>query len=268
MDNFRVYIQSFAWLNSLLTIVAAVVIAVLVKRRAQKSFTYRVLTDLPLVSRHAKSPGKLEVLYDKQPVDNIRVVEIELKNSGGVPIKEEDFKEKITLGFGNYALFEDSVESTHPKGLKAELFFGDMDSKTNSETKEIELFILKSVELGPLMLNAGDSIVIKLLTDAPETCKVTVSGRIEGVSAITEKGAGNLLSMRQKRHMFAIGYGVMAFSGVMSIRSKPVSFPHEYPLALTINAVYVVICLTLVGYYFLYYGRNLEETTGTLTSNP
>jgi hypothetical protein len=147
-------------------------------KRNQKALTYRTITDTLLVNRHGDAPGKVKILYDGQAVENVRLIEVELRNSGAQPITDKDFYERVTISLGEGKIFETEIQRVNPPDLKVKLNYTEVHTGlTNGD----RLFEMQNVTLEPLLLNAGNVIVIKLLTDAPKTCKARVSGRIVGV---------------------------------------------------------------------------------------
>src|SRR5690242_4257701 len=101
MDTFLEYVQKhYAWIAAIIAgIVLLAVNLWITKRRAQKALSYWTVTDTPLVRTRQGAKGKIEILYEGKPVDSVRLVEIELRNTGGKEIEAKDFAEPVRITF-------------------------------------------------------------------------------------------------------------------------------------------------------------------------
>ncbi len=70
------------------------------KQRVKKEITYQILTDAPIVSfqKHIASintqvKGRLQILFDQKPVENLSVLTLKVWNSGNVDVKIWNSKE-------------------------------------------------------------------------------------------------------------------------------------------------------------------------------
>ena len=140
-------------------------IFIYLKQQKRRRVTYQRIASIPLLTVKEELAGRLSVSFDGQPVKSIRTTTVRIKNAGNLPITAEDQREKcmiISAGSDAKILSADIVEST-PLSLNP---------------------VLTVVESGafvkPLLLNSGDSFVVKLLVqDGSEYIHVT--GRFAGV---------------------------------------------------------------------------------------
>ena len=146
------------WLGitGLLTIVLVILglatLAAWWKDRQRKELSWEVVANTPLISvkEEAELKGRLEVLFDKQPAQNldIRSVIVRLRNSGNVAIDEDDYQgHPIQLRYGQGAeVLAASVIETAPAAFDASAVPDGMNSL-----------------LQPVLLNKGDSVTVKAL---------------------------------------------------------------------------------------------------------
>ncbi|MFZ3064412.1 MAG: hypothetical protein WA277_03895 [Nitrospirota bacterium] len=124
--------------------VLAIVVSILIylKQRQSKLLSYEILTHTPLLSLEEKIKGKLQILFDGKPVEDVNLIEVRIINSGNIPILSTDYEYPVNLGFGEKTkILTAEVFQTNPKSLKA--------------TVNIEG---AKVILRPVLLNSGDSI--------------------------------------------------------------------------------------------------------------
>src|SRR6266568_876851 len=134
----------------------------LLQQRNLKRLDYEIINDTPILDVQQDSKVKIEV-NDKQ-VRNLRLVFLKIRNTGNVPIKEEDFVEPLAFKFRSGAEVLDSkIEEVIPSNLKPSL---TVDSQ--------------SVTLKPLLLNPKDTIKLKMLLSGSNE-KIEGEVRIAGI---------------------------------------------------------------------------------------
>lgn len=137
------------------------------KQRRNKALSYEILSRTPLLSVKEEVKGKLQILFDKKPVQQVHLVEIRLGNSGNVPILANDFERPVSLSFGEEGqILSASIVETNPDSLRASIV---------SDGKKVVLM--------PTLLNQGDSIKLKMLVSKFKN-QIAVDGRIVGVKDI------------------------------------------------------------------------------------
>jgi len=127
------------------------------KSRKTKKLSYKIITDEPLLTVDEELQGKIKVLYENNPIEDISLLIIKFLNNGNEPIKSDDFEEPVTISFGpNVGVLSTELTNANPSTIKARL---------NSENDKIII--------EPLLLNKGDSITIKmLLTGSKLDCHI------------------------------------------------------------------------------------------------
>ena len=140
--------------TALATLLAAAAIGVSVwlsrRNRTRKSMSYEISVT-ELVSLHSaadNAKGRIKIYFDDEEIERVHLVEAEIRNTGNVPVMENDFDQPlmIELGEGASPLTVD-VADTSPSDLRPQA----AGYKTG-------------VVLAPLLLNPGDGLTLKILT--------------------------------------------------------------------------------------------------------
>jgi hypothetical protein len=154
-------------------------------QKRKKIVEYAVVAQTPLVT--ADAPSSLQLRFHGEVVEDVRLLTIAVANMGTDSIATSDFEGeplKVQIagrGDGAPRILSAEVRNPQPQALAPRL-------AVNGAILEIE----------PLILNAGDSFGIQMLTAGGEA-DVSVDGRVVGVSAIRRfdpesMGAGAWLS--------------------------------------------------------------------------
>jgi hypothetical protein len=148
-------------------------IVLFIKQRRSKKLSYQVLTNTSLLSVASQIKQRVRITLDDKPVEDVSLVEIEIANSGNVPIASGDFEEPITINFGAEAevLPTPTISSSKPSTLKPALTYKSAD-----------------ITINPVLLNQGDSFIIKALVSRFQ--KLVIDGRIVGVRDIRMTAQG------------------------------------------------------------------------------
>ena len=143
---------------------------------------------------------KLQILYDGQIVDDPRIFDITITNTGDFVITNDDFKEKFLIEFcGCNKILSAQVNNTSNHYVADELL-------TNA-TIENENLVFTD-----FMLNPNETFSINIITDkAPE--RVIYHSRISGISELT------LRNTPKEKHLLTlwIGFSVIAMAFVSLI---------------------------------------------------
>lgn len=137
--------------------------------RTEKSLSYGIVSQGPLVDVKDEAKGRLQVLLDGKPVTNVTLFVIRVTNSGTVSIKPDDFVKPLQFSF-----------APANRILSAELV-RQIPATLGASLKRDE----KNVTLTPLLLNQQDSLTFKVLISGAAE-KAVVGGRIVDVREITE----------------------------------------------------------------------------------
>lgn len=163
---------------SVVSIVVSIIFSL--KQRARKGLTYKI-ESTSLVSIKDKAKGKIQILYDLKPISDADLVLLKIWNSGNQPILQTDYEDPITFNFGSKTeILSHDVIETVPNNIK----------------KKVSMRIdSNNLIINPLLLNAGYSIIIKLVLSKFEG-EVNAETLIPGLNALQE--AGSMIS--SKRH--------------------------------------------------------------------
>lgn len=158
--------------NPIGVVVAIAAIIVSSRQNKKKKFAYEVNSIFSVLKFDKNYKSKLEITYDKQPIENLTVLEISFHNIGDLSIKKSEFEDPITIEvLGAKRIFKAEVLRGLEDGKMPEL-------KTDDDSKKI------IVE--PLLLNSKDSFTINILVDG-ENVKTKITARIVDVSTIEDR---------------------------------------------------------------------------------
>lgn len=136
-----------------------------------KSLAYEVLAETDLITIKEEVKGKLQVLYETVPVDNVSLVIMKIVNNGSVPLESSDFENPIIVSLNDNAKILDAqIIETVPGSLQPIL--------SHQES---------SLAVEPLLLNNGDYITIKAVVThykSPPEVKARIVG-VKNVSRIS-----------------------------------------------------------------------------------
>lgn len=153
----------------------AIVVPILIylKQRQRKALSYEILSRTPLLSIEEEVKGKLKILFNNNPAQDVHLVVVRIINSGNVQIVSDDYERPVSLDFGeNTQIFTTEVSDANPKSLRPNV---------NIENTK--------VVLEPVLLNSRDSITLKMLVGQFDSQKqISVDGRIAGVKDIRKSG--------------------------------------------------------------------------------
>lgn len=170
-------------------------------QETKKDIVCKVMSITPLVDIKDDMQGKLRVFFDDAPVDNAYVIALRITNSGKLPVTSAEQETPIQIHIGTNRILEAKVLETSPKGLTAVV------SNTND-----------SIVLNPLLLNAGDSLTIKVVTDS-YSGKISTSGRIVGVNQVKllmPENKENQLRWQSMTIIISLVIGIIGISTVIS----------------------------------------------------
>lgn len=134
-------------------------------QQQRRKLTYQRIASIPLLTVKEELAGRLSVNFDGQPVKSIRTTTVRIKNAGNLPITAEDQKECIAIGVGD----------------DAKILSADIVERTPSTLNPILDVVESFAFVRPLLLNSGDSFVVKLLIQDGGDF-IYARGRIVGVS--------------------------------------------------------------------------------------
>ena len=141
-------------------------------QREKKALDVSILADVsPSAALSELGLRHVTLAVSSEEVKVLRVTDIELENSGNRDLQREDFLNPIALRCaGNERIFRGSVVRTRPPGIEPNLEYDE-----------------RSVQLSPTLLNAGESIVIRMLTASPLNDAIVVSMQVKGIAQREQK---------------------------------------------------------------------------------
>lgn len=164
--------------------------------RHRKALAFRILSNTSIAnlspSRNVK--GRVQILFDDEPVQNVKLLLMQLKNTGNVPITSSDFEKEIVISLNDQArILEAGITETNPVNLPASI---------SVEGAKLVLH--------PILLNRHDSVTLKILADTFNE-RISVEGRIVGLRKIEE------LRRDASWYMWRIGCWIMGFGGFLFV---------------------------------------------------
>src|SRR5579864_1468443 len=159
-----------AWIAvyvAILAIIIALVTTIVVhnKQKNLKEISYGVDSATSLLSVGEEIKGKVQVVYDNDPVSNVRLVILRVWNSGNQPIETKDYENNnpIKFDFGTSSKILDAqIIEKVPANLKVTLVRGN-----------------DNFSIEPFLLNNRESLTIKVLLSS-SIDEVIVDTRIIG----------------------------------------------------------------------------------------
>lgn len=154
------------FVGALLTLLAiGISYFIYLAQRRRPGLAFGVLSNQALLTVAESIQSRVALTFDQKPVSNVHVVNCGVKNIGNTPIRTADFEEPFRIHIPPQTLLLSAeITEKSPESLKVEL--------ATSES---------SVELKPLLLNPGDSAVLRLLV-AGETSELRYHVRVVGIS--------------------------------------------------------------------------------------
>lgn len=141
--------------------------------RQVKRLSYR-LSSPPVVNIRSEAEDAITVLYEGQPVGDVRLLDLRVENTGNTEIREGDFQRPLSVALGEGAtVLRFEVGGTAPSDLDPDVSIVEAD-----------------LTIAPLLLNPGDWLEITaLVSDLSEGDRL--QGRVAGVARFSEPGVGS-----------------------------------------------------------------------------
>lgn len=146
-------------------------------QRHRKSLSYKIISQSPLLIAEEEVSGKIQILFEGKPAQDVYLIVLKIANSGTLPIIGTDYEWPINLSFGQKTqILSVAISETNPKNLKV-----------NAKVED------GKAVLNPILLNSGDSIRLKILVSNFDG-QICVDGRIIGVKKIRESKKDKMIS--------------------------------------------------------------------------
>jgi hypothetical protein len=162
--------QSLGFLAAIISIILTVII--FFQQQPNKKLTITLESGTPLVDVNPEAASNIEIRYNNQVVKNASIMRVRINNSGNQPISEKDYYRAISFSFGGSEVVDYSIINSIPANIGAEL-------------KKVDT---SKVEMSPVLLNQGDTIIVRFIIVSQANTSIAddflVEGRIEGIREI------------------------------------------------------------------------------------
>lgn len=156
-------------------VLALFAILITLRQNSRKSISFEIVADISILNAKGDN-DELKVYYKGTPINDPRLVEIRIFNSGNTSISRSDYEKPLEIAFGfNCVVVDAEVVDTYPKDIEVQLAISNGKLTFSSG-----------------LLNSGDSVKVRVLLDGNKG-QAIIKGRIVGVRQIQE----NLLRKMQ-----------------------------------------------------------------------
>lgn len=156
-----------------------------------------------LLSVQEELRDSVKIMYKDKPVEDVRLCEFGIKNTGNVPILPTDFISPVNFFFSEESrILTADISSTSPPDLGATILRSNEDPLNEAAS---------SLVIAPLLLNQGDVVSIKALVTGSK--QFDVRGRIVGIKEIIPEPQ---LQQSSKIYLFIGGIFGGIFASVAS----------------------------------------------------
>jgi hypothetical protein len=226
------FLRDPAWqfVGALITLLALFV-SILIYRagKNRKALSYEFLSRTPLLSMEDEIKGKLQILFEGEPVSKVYLVVLRLTNTGNTPIVSSDYERDVSFLLENSTrILTAEISETNPENLTASLEVSD-----------------NKISMKPVLLNKGDSVTIKaLLGEFFGT--INADCRIVGVKKIEIRKDNYIRSLV----ILLVGSGITLFGFGFFVKSLPEEPPlptEALPFIIIIIVGYVISTLGMLS---------------------
>ena len=186
--------------RTILAIVAiCLTVSLFLAGRRRKRLSY-LLSDTRVLSVHGEvNPSRVQILFDGEPVTEVRLVIITVNNLGNEPIRLDDFERPLRFSWSEPAkILTAEVIEVNPETLKPTIKAG-----------------VSEIVVDPLLLNPGDWLRIRTLIN--QAGKLSVDARVVGVKRIT-KAVASVKGASGKSFRLGAIIGALALSLLLAGR--------------------------------------------------
>ncbi len=230
MDFIRDPLWQFV--GAVLAVLAIIIsIALFFFQRKNKTLAYEIISRTAVLSASEEIAGKLQILFQGEPVRKVHLLVLRLTNNGNVPITSADYEREISFTFSDCEkILSAEISEIMPQQLQAEISVKD-----------------KGITIKPLLLNPGDSITLKTLISGFEN-SIDIDGRVVGVKAIEKKTE----SFGWSSALMSIGLILVSIGLITIFTAKPPQTFSDNPVNFTIF---------MLGYVFMIIGMSSNPKT-------
>lgn len=222
------YLDS-GWLAVYVTIAFGILQVIQFFSRRRKALRYEVSSLGHVVSVEKGVADSVEVFFKGQKVKDVSVIWIAFRNTGNTPVRQAEISTPLGMRFlGVDQILNARIEKTTPPSLRS----------------EVEVRVVgDAVEIGPCLLNPGDTISIAVVLSGYSGYSLT--GRVEGISEIKE---GGLNIHRPGWGDLWISAGLMAAGGLLASLVYPRLDADLQKQVFKVVSVIVALGAILIGF--------------------
>jgi hypothetical protein len=213
-----------------------------------KGLQFKKVSKIPIAAMDKHSKPSIGLLVDGEPATAPYLTTAVIKNTGNIPISEDDYETPINVVVQNDATIVQMRCLYDPPEIHTEV--------THSP---------KELAIAPTLMNPGDMVILQVFTQGGEP-DFSIEGRIEGIEKIyTEEGWGG----RRWNSASGLGYvffllslfGVMLLAVIMKL-----SYQSRYVFISRTSGVilYAALCATSL---YLYFGLIVDHASPIYTSS-
>ena len=213
---------------AVVAILATFIIYYLQKER--KRLSYQILNENRILTFSEELEGRLQVLFEGNPTNDISLLVIKITNTGNKAITATDYETPIKFHTGNDSkILSAAITSVNPSNLNISLVVDEID------------FLIQ-----PILLNPKDSIEIKcLVSDYSDSLKV--EARIAGVTKIFNSG-----ELQTYQVLSLLFFSLLLILGMtfLIIYDKNLKVIPSTPFMVKVGLALIVIGYLGIGYLF------------------
>lgn len=152
--------------NNLIALIAVIIPLIIFFgfQRENYKLSIDILNDLPVVTVDREYASELVITYKNEKINQLNIMDISIKNSGNKPILPDDIFEPLAVSYPGRIVSEPTIIEVDPIVLDPNIdFFED------------------TIIIKPLLLNPGDSFVIRTYIMDRNITNVEIKGRIRNL---------------------------------------------------------------------------------------
>ncbi len=210
---------------ALFTLIITLIITFFQKHK--KELTYDLLSKTSLISTQEKIKGKLKIIYNGEEVEDVKLIEIRVTNSGSIAIPSQDYERPLKFTISNKSrILSVEIIKCIPENLI-------IDFVSNE----------KEIVFNPVLLNSKDSFIFKAIISKLGSENLNVDGRIRDIKEVRKGKDGS------GYHIWVVVGFIFSISGLYQLFTLEKSIPkQEIPWT---NEKTIGIALFVIGYLII-----------------
>lgn len=232
------------WLSSVATLVAVLGVITALCLAPRNTLGWAALSDISVVADESKTDSHIKVTVNEVSVPSPHIVRLKVGNIGNQPVKAQDYEEYFA---GTKGLFFKPAKAA--KILSVDIESTDPPDRPSLLVRTIESNGCSYGLLGPVNLNPGESVTLRILTDK-DPGKISLHGHIAGTSLENAKDQYELWKKALSIYSSVMGFVYpLCFSLFMSDLFNRIA--HKRSVAIIVIIFPIVIGILLAIDFFL-----------------